>query len=191
MLIRQARATDVPQIARVHVDSWRTTYARIVPANFLESMSYEDFEARWRGWMSQPSRHEIFYVAELPPEDRIVGFASGGPRRGEQYPEFEGELYAAYLLREHQRKGLGSRLIGAVAEGLATQGKSSMLAWVLAENSSRSFYEAVGGILLGSQEIEIGGVALEEAAYGCDDVRVLASFKRHTSERWRTSSDLH
>ena len=45
-----------------------------------------------------------------------------------------------------------------------------MLAWVLARNPSRRFYEAVGGELLGSQEIEISGVILEEVAYGWPDV---------------------
>jgi GNAT superfamily N-acetyltransferase len=135
-------------------------------------MSYEDFEARWCGWMSVPGGYGFFYVAELP-SSRIVGFASGGARREEHYPEYEGELYAAYLLREHQRKGMGRQLIGAVAEGLAAKGRRSMLAWVLAENPSRPFYEAVGGKLLGSQAIEIGEATFEEVAYGWDDIRRL------------------
>jgi L-amino acid N-acyltransferase YncA len=176
-MIKEATAADVPQIAKVHVDSWRTTYAGILPATFLARMSYEDFEARWYGWMGEPGGHGIFYVAELPPR-RIVGFASGGPRREGQYPEYEDELYAAYLLREHQHRGLGRQLLGAVADGLAAKGERSMLTWVLAENPSRSFYEAVGGKLLGSQEIKIGGVTLEEVAYGWDDTRKLAAFVR-------------
>jgi hypothetical protein len=39
--------------------------------------------------------------------------------------------------------------------------------------TSRPFYEAVGGDRLGSQEIEIGVIALEEVAYGWDDIRSL------------------
>ena len=177
MWIREARAADVPQIARVHVDSWRTTYAGIVPVDFLANMSYEEFEARWRGWMGELGGYGIFYAAELR-SGQIVGFASGGRRREDRYPEYEGELYAAYLLREHQRKGLGRQLLGAVAEGLAAKGRHSMLAWVLAENPSRHFYEAVGGALLGSQEIEIGGVTLEEVAYGWDDTQNLTVLVR-------------
>ena len=89
-------------------------------------------------------------MAELP-ADGIVGFASGGPRQGESsYPEYEGELYTVYLLRQYQRRGLGRRLLGAVARGLLADGKRSMLARVLAENPSRPFYETVGGKLLGS-----------------------------------------
>jgi len=62
----------------------RTTYAGMIPANFLADMSCEDFEARWRGWTGQPGGHGIFYVVELR-SGRIVGFASGGPRREERY----------------------------------------------------------------------------------------------------------
>jgi L-amino acid N-acyltransferase YncA len=171
MLTREARVADVPQIAKVHVDSWRTTYASIVPDEFLARMSYEDYEARWRSWMAHPGGDEGFYVAELQ-SGQIVGFASGGPRIG-GHPRYEGALYAAYLLREYQRKGLGRRLLGAVTRRLVAQGKSSMLAWVLGENLSRHFYEIMGGKLLGSQQLEFGGVRLEEVAYGWDDTNTL------------------
>lgn len=175
MLVREARLPDAPNISQVHVDSWRTTYAGIVPEDFLAGMSYEDFEARWHGWLEV--EESVVYVAESPSAG-IVGFAFGGPQREEDYSAYEGELYAAYLLVEHQRKGLGRHLLGAVAKGLATQEKISMLAWVLAENPSRHFYEVVGGKLLGREEIEIGGVMLEEVAYGWEDVRVLIPFVR-------------
>lgn len=176
MSVRPATIEDAPQIARVHVDSWRSTYSGIIPEDFLAAMSYEDFEARWRGWLGGESdAHRTFYVAELP-AGSIVGFASGGPRQEEDdYPEYEGELYAAYLLRQYQRRGLGRRLLGAVARGLLADGMHSMLAWVLAENPSRSFYEAAGGKLLGSQKTEIGGAVLEEVVYGWDDTRSLAT----------------
>jgi L-amino acid N-acyltransferase YncA len=162
--IREATAADAPHIARVHVDSWQTTYAGIVPKDFLAAMSYKDFEARWRGWMgSRSGVRGVFYVAELAAGD-IVGFASGGPRQGGSYPGYEGELYTAYVLRQHQRQGLGRRLLGAVARELLNDDKRSMLAWVLAQNPSRPFYEASDGTLLGSKHIEVGGATLEEVA---------------------------
>lgn len=51
MSVRAATIEDAPQIARVHVDSWRSTYSRIISEDFLAAMSYKDFEARWRGWL--------------------------------------------------------------------------------------------------------------------------------------------
>jgi hypothetical protein len=58
---------------------------------------------------------------------------------------------------------------------LAEGGSTSLLIWVLARNPSRRFYEAVGGELLGSQEIEIGGTRLEEVAYGWLGLETVAS----------------
>ncbi len=96
MSVRPATIEDGSQIAKVHVDSWRSTYSGILSKDFLAAMSYEDFETRWCGWLGgEPGVHGIFYVAELP-AGGIVGFASGGPRQEESsYPEYEGELYTA------------------------------------------------------------------------------------------------
>jgi hypothetical protein len=48
-----------------------------------------------------------------------------------------------------------------------------MLVWVLADNPSRSFYEALGGELIGEQNVTIGGVDLREVAYGWPDISCL------------------
>ena len=90
------------------------------------------------------------------------------------HADYVGELYALYLLSEHQRAGIGRRLFGSVARALAAGGSTSLLAWVLTRNPSRRFYEAAGGQLLGSQEIEIGGARLEEVAYGWLDIESIA-----------------
>jgi GNAT superfamily N-acetyltransferase len=109
--VREARQEDAAAIAGVHVDSWRTSYRGIVPEGFLADMSYENFEDRWRGWLRDvEDPHWACRVAELP-SGQIAGFASGGPRRGPVYPDYAGELYALYLLREHQRAGIGRRCL--------------------------------------------------------------------------------
>jgi hypothetical protein len=41
LVIREAAPADAPGIARVHVDTWRTTYQGIVPDQFLARLSYE------------------------------------------------------------------------------------------------------------------------------------------------------
>src|SRR3712207_3259974 len=113
-LIREASLEDVPAIARVHVDSWRTSYRGIVPKGCLAGLSYEHFEERWRGWLLGVGDPRWTYrVAEQPPSGRIVGFASGGPRQGPAYADYGVELYALYLLREHQRAGIGRGLFGS------------------------------------------------------------------------------
>ncbi len=49
--VRKGRQQDGPAIARVHVDSRRTSYQGIVPEGFLADMAYEKFEDRWRGYL--------------------------------------------------------------------------------------------------------------------------------------------
>ncbi len=170
--IRGAEPGDAAGISHVHVASWRTTYRGIVPDAFLDGMSYEESEARWRERLGERDRRVFSFVADV--SGKVVGFASGGPRRSESLPEFDGELYALYLLAEFRGAGIGRRLLEAVAGGLSASGFTSMLAWVMSGNlPARAFYEAFGGKLVGSDTFEIEDKSIEEVAYGWDDVRDL------------------
>ncbi|EPZ52572.1 hypothetical protein N007_20490 [Alicyclobacillus acidoterrestris ATCC 49025] len=98
-------------------------------------------------------------------EGQIVGFADGGRERSGD-PSYDGELYAIYLLKEHQRKGIGKLLFHHVVSHLASNHFYAMLIWVLYDNPSRYFYESMGGQLIREQSIEIGEQQLRESAYG-------------------------
>ena len=172
MLIRKAHAVDVAAIARVHVDSWRTTYAGILPSDFLSSLSYEEREQSWNRALAAQDRTTCIYIAE-DDEGRVVGFASGGPER-EGDPVYKGELYAIYVLAPHQRRGIGSRLTAAVVRRLVEQGINSMLLWVLADNPSRRFYETLGGQSLREKPGEVGGIGVTEVAYGWSSLEYLS-----------------
>lgn len=41
MIVREATNIDVPAIAKVQVDSWRTTYKGILSEDVLKNLSYE------------------------------------------------------------------------------------------------------------------------------------------------------
>ena len=47
MKIRKAVIADVKGIAKVHVDSWKTTYRDIISDEFLNKLSYESREKLW------------------------------------------------------------------------------------------------------------------------------------------------
>src|SRR5271157_154220 len=171
MLIRKAQAPDALAIAKVHVDSWRTTYAGIVSSEFMAALSYERREKMWSGVLSSPAGQSFTYVAETPGR-AIVGFANAGPER-EGDPTFKGEIYALYLLQSHQRQGIGQMLFRASVTELEQGGLTSLLIWVLAVNLARKFYEALGGKYLREKDIEIGDQKLVEVAYGWNDTRAL------------------
>lgn len=163
MTIRPADPADAAGIARVHVDTWRTTYRGIVPDEFLAELSYAQRQAAWERHLCEPGESSCVYVAES--DDRqVVGFADGGPERSGD-AIYRGELYAIYILEPWQQQGIGRALVARVARWLVDHGYTSMLVWVLAQNPSRRFYEALGVTYLRSQMITIGGTSLEEIAY--------------------------
>lgn len=170
--IRPATPADLPGIARVHVDSWRTTYHGIVSDAFLEGLSYERSEARNRSLMERTDNPPHVFVA-TDPDGTVVGFAMGGRTRSDD-ALFTGELYGIYLLKEQQGHGLGRGLVRAMAGALAADGHGSLIVWVLADNPSRRFYEALGGRYHRTQSITIGGQELAEVAYGWPDITFLS-----------------
>ena len=56
MIIREARLKDAEAIgfaarlrpiAKVHVDTWRTTYQGIIPESYIARLSYQKRKERW------------------------------------------------------------------------------------------------------------------------------------------------
>ncbi|MEX1338588.1 GNAT family N-acetyltransferase [Hydrogenibacillus schlegelii] len=161
--------------------TWRSTYRGLIPDEYLDNMEEEPRASQWRDVISRDAgaANQPFVIVAEDTGRGVVGFAAAGPeRRGD--PHFHSELGAIYILKKYQRQGIGRRLVREVAQRLLQRGFNTMLVWVLAENPCRHFYEALGGRLLRSQPITIGGKTLEEWAYGWDDIRHLAG---HTGTR--------
>jgi ribosomal protein S18 acetylase RimI-like enzyme len=171
--IRTARIEDSPGIARVHVDSWRTTYRGIVPQDVLENLSYQQRQEIWQERLTNIAQRDCILVAQ-DNRGTILGFATGGEERTGKFG-FDGELYAIYLLEKHQRQGIGTRLTREIASCLFQNGFTSMLVWVLAGNPSRKFYQNLGGEKVAEQGITIGGADLSEIAYGWGDINTLVN----------------
>jgi len=164
---------DTGGIARVHVDAWRSTYRGMVPDEHLAGLSYEKAEKAAERNFTEAETGYFAFVAETE-EGEIVGFASGAQAAADDAP-FAGALPAIYILEEYQRRGIGRRLVQAVAQRLVEMGMCSMVVGVLRENASRSFYEHLGGRFTGSRTIVIGGRECEEVCYGWDNVMALAA----------------
>lgn len=167
MRIREAVVGDAEGIARVHVDSWRTTYKDIVSDFYLQQLSYEQRAENWRRGIGK----NALYIAEVE-SGQIVGFATGGEERTGKY-DADGELYAIYLMQEVQVQGIGKKLTHAIAQNLKEQGFSSMLVWVLERNPSKAFYESLGGEVIDEAMIEIGGEEFKEIAYYWDNIEAI------------------
>jgi ribosomal protein S18 acetylase RimI-like enzyme len=173
--IRRGVPHDLVGLARVHVETWKTTYRGIVPDDRLDALSIEgDLAAGFGSSLTAPPSGVACFVAMIP-GDEIVGYAFGGPTH---VPEegFNGELRAIYILKAHQGRGIGTALVREVARHLLASGRTNMIVWVLAENPSQRFYEKLGARPVGRRTAEsrVAGGPVPEVSYGWQDLRPLA-----------------
>jgi L-amino acid N-acyltransferase YncA len=176
-IIRVAAPADAAAIARVHVDSWRSTYAGLLPERMLIKLSNAEHESRWWGHvLGRHRRKQFVYVAEND-RDGVVGFVSGGPCRDREL-SYRGEIYAIYLLDEFHGVGIGRALLLSLSDRLVRERGPSLLVWVLSSNPSRYFYESMGGKRVATRVDRMGGVEVEETAYGWEDTTELATLGR-------------
>jgi GNAT superfamily N-acetyltransferase len=169
--IRRGTVADLPAIAQVLVDTWRTTFGGVLPDPFLQAMSYEQQEERHRRTMGRP---ESIYFAATAEPDGVVAFASGGPSRSPEYP-YPNELYAVYIRQQYQARGIGRRLLTAVSDQFIGSGRPAMIVWVLAVNPFRPFYERLGARPIDKQKIVLGTTEVEQIAYAWADLRLIGT----------------
>jgi ribosomal protein S18 acetylase RimI-like enzyme len=171
--VRRATPDDADAIERIRTDTWRATYRGLIPDDVLERLGYDG--ARRRRALAEMPRDGFALVVEHDRE--VVGFVYGGPSRVD-VPDHPGEVYAIYVLPEHQGHGHGSALMREAARQCLERGWRGCVLWVLRENwPSRRFYERLGGRHLRDRDTdrEIEGVTLTEAGYVWDDVTSLAA----------------
>jgi GNAT superfamily N-acetyltransferase len=171
--IRPALPDDASAIARVHVASWRSTYAGLLPDTFLAALSEERRADYWRGVLEHEGSPDLVLLAEHP-DQGVIGFVAAAPDNT-TFPGYDVELRAIYLLETWQRGGIGRRMVQAAARELLARGHSALFLWVLAENASRGFYAALGGQELGTKPEQIGGATVTLLAYGWPELGALNS----------------
>ena len=168
--IRPATSQDVEAIARIHVETWRATYAGIIPDVYLVSMDLARQRKVWRQTLHGSGRGHHVVVAE-PTGGGVVGFASCGPARRDALPRrapYDGEVYTLYVALDHQGQGHGRRLLETCFGTLRSHDKTAAIVWVLAANPARFFYEARGGRKVAERIESFAGAELAEYAFGWD-----------------------
>jgi ribosomal protein S18 acetylase RimI-like enzyme len=173
--IREARAEDAAEIARVHWESWETTYRGVLPDVVLDERTVEVRRAFWEQVFHETDGVPGVLVA-VTEEGRIAGFVAFGRERSGEL-ECDGEVYALYLLKEHQGRGEGRRLMGEVAARLSAMGCQRMCLWVLAANRTVGFYERMGGSVIARRTERFGGEEFEELAMGWETMDHLRAWR--------------
>ncbi|MER2295393.1 MAG: GNAT family N-acetyltransferase [Desemzia incerta] len=165
MLIRKATYDDIKGLAKVNVDSWRTTYKNIVPDTYLDSMSYDLREKSFQKALDD--EQVIVYLAE---DEEVVGYIIGGKNREiEEFPAYEGELYALYILKEFHGRGIGKELVSKLFDELKAREIQHVMVKVLKDNPAKLFYQRLGAKYVDVTCFEISHSKLAEEVYGWEN----------------------
>ena len=160
--IRQAEISDIPGIAIVLIETWRSTFRGVLSAEFLSNLSIERQIESYYKIVLNP---QVCCFVAIRNNRRIVGFCCGGPNRSPLMPALA-EIYAIYVLDDHHGQGIGEDLFRNVSRRLASTLGSGLIVWVIASNIFRPFYERLGGRETSSEEITLGDEKVLQIAYG-------------------------
>ena len=131
--IREAQLEDVPALARVHVQADWDTYAPLFGC---------------RAYALEPSASELRWYRALSDADTLL-VASDGPEIVGLGHARGARIGALYLLRSHQRLGIGRALLSALLAALNKRGVAEARFDVVARNEAAiAFYLSCGAYAL-------------------------------------------
>jgi L-amino acid N-acyltransferase YncA len=141
--VRPAARGDVPDIARIQLDTWRQAYSGWLPAPVLDQITPAQAEHTWGQAVAAPPtpRHHVLIARE---QGWRVGFAAFGPS-----PEDTGAGVGTVdtLLVEPRwgRRGHGSRLLAAAVEVMRGDGLRTAHVWLPEPDAaSLAFFTSAG-----------------------------------------------
>jgi len=165
--IAPAGPADAAALARLHVESWRETYAGILPAAYLDRMSPALHEHRWKQRLITP--REVTLAAEA--RDGLAGYVSAERARRVRGLAVA-EITTLYVLKRAQGRGLGRELFTAAARVMAARGAEALVLWVLRDNlNARGFYERLGGRRDDVGNEYVGGAVVASVRYRWNDLK--------------------
>ncbi len=150
--IRNARLTEIGQLAKIWYDGWQDAHARILPAELARLRALESFGERLRSSLASV---RVAEVADAP-----VGFCM---LKG-------AELYQLYVSSQARGAGVAAAMIVDAEARLRESGVgTAWLACAIGNDRAARFYEKCGwfraGIVTEHLEVSHGSFALEVWRY--------------------------
>lgn len=136
MDIVAATIADVDELTNVEVESKRQSFTDNEPI----AIDYDTRHYRWNTYFNGQSPasakpERVVYKAVIDGE--IVGYIAG--HLTERY-EKDAEIQSFYILKEHQRKGIGAKLLVEFLGWLQTHGATSLCVGIDSTNPYHAFY---------------------------------------------------
>lgn len=134
--IRPATPADAAEIAQLHAETHRATYAPLIDGPY-QAPALADRQAEWREMLAGPGLSFVAIEA-----GRIVGIGHAEGAR----------IEPLNVVPSHHQRGIGQALLRRLLDGLSARGEPFAIFNVLAANGPAiAFYEAQGAHRIGSE----------------------------------------
>lgn len=150
-IFRDAREEEIPALANLHVIAWHQTYNATPKPEIWKIREWQ-----WREQFKKDDGTWFCIVIENQ-KGELIGFSKGVKPPAGEHPDNLGNLSKIYLLREYQRMGLGTKLLGLTVRRFLKMGITSMVLFGDPANPSCAFHEAMGGKRMNGEKGEFTG----------------------------------
>ena len=194
--IRQAQVEDAPNMGRMMVTTWLTAHRGHIPRSAWERRqqqwtprhSADGWEHHLRVRDASPDQARSCYLIAEDNQGTLIAIAAAAAVQSDPRGHIA-EVGSLYVHPDHQRRGLGRRMVQQLAACLADMGFESLHIGVLAVNlDARQFYEALGGQPAGERLFDEDGDLLLEYIYAWPNLTSL--IKDSTSVASRALADI-
>lgn len=142
---RLAWPDDATEIVRIQLESWRTSFADVIPLDQLAALDPADLERRWAATISRPQDARLRVLVALE-RAAVRGFALVHPSYDPDSDQIsDGEVGEFVIDAEHLREGHGSRLLQAAMDTLSADKFTRAVWWINStDDALRAFVTASG-----------------------------------------------
>ncbi|MER5179331.1 GNAT family N-acetyltransferase [Streptomyces sp. NPDC002896] len=161
MRFRHGTPADADRIAELHTASWRSAYAGLMPAEYLEGPLREEHLAKWRQRTAAPTAHRRLLLAEE--EDELLGFI-----HLDTAVDSRVHVDNLHARPGHVGTGIGHRLLrrGFAWAAAEHPGRDVYLEVLRGNDRAIAFYERQGGLRTAERTLHMAaGFALDEIEY--------------------------
>lgn len=164
---------DAEAIGHLHALSWQRHYRGILPDQYLDQEVVDERTSVWRKRFSSPD--PAMHVIKLNHREEFIGFSGFFLDQHEALGTYIDNLH---VLQEHQGKGLGHLLMKRTAASVLKLGELKVMYLHVfeANKSASSFYERIGGKVVGQQIVPCpGGVERLVIDYAWTDLEAFVA----------------
>src|SRR5258708_39591705 len=114
LTLREGTGHDAAAIARLHAESWRSTYRGMLSDEYLDHRVHHERAALWQQRFSEQAE-KPFFVILAETETELAGFACAF---SDQQPTYGADFDNLHVCPQRTGQGIGRPLLNAVTEEL-------------------------------------------------------------------------